>query len=233
MQQAITLEFGGVLVSNGDIGLPGITDVKNARNCTGNTHGSLIEINGSYYVFYHRHSNRKQSSRQACAERIRFENGKFYQAEMTSCGLNDGPLKGKGNYPSYIACNVYGKKGTRFLSMIKHFKSGHPYLTQEGKDREQGSDQYVANMCDGAVAGFKYFDLRETSKVRINIKGKATGVVYVTTEEGGKPVAKIQVKPCKEQHGFAADLSGLGEKEALYFSYKGTGAFDFMSFDLK
>ena len=226
-------EFGGVLVSNGDIGLPGITDVKNARNCTGNTHGSLIEINGSYYVFYHRHSNRKQSSRQACAERIRFENGKFYQAEMTSCGLNDGPLKGKGNYPSYIACNVYGKKGTRFLSMIKHPKSGHPYLTQDGKDREQGSDQYIANMCDGAVAGFKYFDLRETSKVRINIKGKATGVVYVSTEEGGKPVAKIQVKPCKEQHGFAADVNGLGEKEALYFSYKGTGAFNFMSFDLK
>lgn len=226
-------EFGGVLVSNGDIGLPGITDVKNARNCTGNTHGSLIEINGSYYVFYHRHSNRKQSSRQACAERIRFENGKFYQAEMTSCGLNDGPLKGKGNYPSYIACNVYGKKGTRFLSMIKHPKSGHPYLTQEGKDREQGSDQYIANMCDGAVAGFKYFDLRETSKVRINIKGKATGIVYVSTEEGGKPVAKIQVKSCKEQHGFAADVNGLGEKEALYFSYKGTGAFNFMSFDLK
>ena len=117
--------------------------------------------------------------------------------------------------------------------MIKHPKSRHPYLTQDGRDREQGADQYIANMCDGAVAGFKYFDLRETSKVRINIKGKATGVVYVTTEEGGKPVAKIQVKPCKEQHGFAADLSGLGEKEALYFSYKGTGAFDFMSFDLK
>ena len=37
-------EFGGVLVSNGDIGLSGITDVRNARNCTGNTHGSLIEI---------------------------------------------------------------------------------------------------------------------------------------------------------------------------------------------
>lgn len=57
---------------------------------------------------------------------------------MTSCGLNDGPLKGKGNYPSYIACNVYGKKGTRFLSMIKHPKSGHPYLTQEGKDQSRG-----------------------------------------------------------------------------------------------
>ena len=91
----------------------------------------------------------------------------------------------------------------------------------------------IVNRGHGAVAGFKYFDLRETSKVRINIKGKATGIVYVSTEEGGKPVAKIQVKPCKEQHGFAADVNGLGEKEALYFSYKGTGAFNFMSFDLK
>ena len=36
-----------------------------------------------------------------------------------------------------------------------------------------------------------------------------------------------------QQHGFAADVNGLGEKEALYFSYKGTGAFNFMSFDLK
>ena len=69
--------------------------------------------------------------------------------------------------------------------------------------------------------------------MRINIKGKATGVVYVTTEEGGKPVAQIQVKPCKEQHGYGADITGLGEKEALYFSFKGTGSFDFMSFDLK
>ena len=55
--------YGGVLVSCGDIGLPGVPDVRHARNCTGNTHGSLIEIGGKYYVFYHRHSNRKQSSR--------------------------------------------------------------------------------------------------------------------------------------------------------------------------
>ena len=117
--------------------------------------------------------------------------------------------------------------------MIKHPKSGHPYLTQDGKDREQGSDQYIAICVTEQLQASNYFDLRETSKVRINIKGKATGVVYLSTEEGGKPVAKIQVKPCKEQHGFAADVNGLGEKEALYFSYKGTGAFNFMSFDLK
>ena len=174
-------QFGGVLVSNGDIGLPGVTDVKHAKNCTGNTHGSLIELNGKYYVFYHRHSNRKQSSRQAMAEEIRFENGRFFQAEMTSCGLNGGPLPGKGTYPSYIACNLYGKDGTRFLSMIKHPKKNNPFLTQDGGDREEGPDQYISNMCDGAVAGFKYFDLTNTKKIRVNAKGKAEGLLYIGT----------------------------------------------------
>lgn len=56
-------QYGGVLVSCGDIGLPGVPDPKHARMCTGNTHGSVIEISGKHYVFYHRHSNRKQSSR--------------------------------------------------------------------------------------------------------------------------------------------------------------------------
>ena len=69
--------FGGVLISCGDIGLPGVPDVKHAHMDTGNTHGSLIEIGGKYYIFYHRHSNRKQSSRQACAEEIRFEDGEI------------------------------------------------------------------------------------------------------------------------------------------------------------
>lgn len=171
--------YGGILVSIGDIGLPGVTDVKHAKNYTGNTHGSLIEIGGKYYVFYHRHTNRKQSSRQACAEQIRFENGKFYQAELTSCGLNGGPLKGRGKYPAYIACNLYGSDGTMFYSMIKHRKKGYPYITQDGGDREKGQDQYIANMCDGAVAGFKYFDLEDTKEIRVNIRGNAEGIVII------------------------------------------------------
>ena len=212
--------------------MPGVTDVDHAKNYTGNTHGSLIEINGEYYIFYHRHSNRKQSSRQACAEKICFEDGKFYQAELTSCGLNGKPLAGKGHYPSYIACNLYGRKGTRFLSMIKHPKKGYPYFTQDGKDRESGEDQYIANMDDGAVAGFKYFDLTQTSKIRINIKGNASGNVYIRTAEGQQPAAKIEVKPTKEVHGFGSELKAPGEKQALFFKFEGKGSFDFISFDL-
>ena len=228
-------EYGGILVSIGDIGLPGVTDVKHAKNYTGNTHGSLIEINGKYYIFYHRHTNRKQSSRQACAEQIRFEDGKFYQAEVTSCGLNGGPLKGHGKYPAYIACNLYGRDGTMFYSMIKHRKKGYPYITQDGGDREEGPDQYIANMCDGAVAGFKYFDLADTTDIRINIRGNANGTVVVKDGDGpdAQVLSEIQVAGAGSGKGFAGKLANTKDNQALFFSFKGKGSFQFVSFDLK
>ncbi len=228
--------FGGVLVSNGDIGLSGISDVKSARNNTGNTHGSLIKIGERYFVFYHRQTNRKQSSRQACAEEIRFENGKFYQAEMTSMGFNHGPLPGVGIYPSHIVCNLYGKDGTRFLSMIKHRKGNTPYLTQDGGDREGGDDQYIANFCDGATAGFKYFDLSKTREIAVKMAGKGKGNITVRTSENGEALLKIPVfsGARKSVCDYRGQLPpGLSGKEAIYLGYEGCGRFKLISFELK
>jgi len=221
-------QFGGVLVSCGDIGLPGVNDIRHAHNFTGNTHGSLIELNGKYYVFYHRHSNRKQSSRQACAEQIKFIDGKFIQAEMTSCGLNDGPLPGRGTYPSYIACNLWGKRGTRFYSMIPLTKRGYPYLTQDGKDRNSGEDQYITNLADQSVVGYKYFDLTNTKEISLCIKGKARGVIEILNEEKGNPVATINITPTKEKQQFIVSINVKGVCP-LYFKYKGKGRFSLYS----
>ena len=69
--------------------------------------GSVEYINGKYYVFYHRQTNRHCYSRQACAEEIKMNaDGTFTQAEITSCGLNGAPLKAKGSYEARIACNL-------------------------------------------------------------------------------------------------------------------------------
>ncbi len=62
-------KFGGTIVSNGDIGLDYHKDTRLASNYTGNTHGSILEVNGRHYIFYHRHTNRSCFSRQACAEK--------------------------------------------------------------------------------------------------------------------------------------------------------------------
>ena len=42
------------------------------------------------------------------AERVTLlPDGSIPQVEMTSCGLNGGPLEGRGTYPAYIACNLF------------------------------------------------------------------------------------------------------------------------------
>lgn len=224
-------QYGGTLISNGDIGYQGRTP-EQALNYTGNVHGSLIEIKGKYYVFYHRQTNRKQFSRQACAEEIRFQDGKFLQTEITSCGLNNGPLEGKGTYEARIACNLMSKKGTKFYGAFKGLKGIHPYFTQTGKDREDNPDQYIANMRHGAVAGFKYFKFQDTKQLRICGKGNASGNMIVSTEWNGKPVATIPIVPSREMKEFCAEMAPVTGTQPLYFRYEGKGAFDFHKFTL-
>ena len=221
-------EFGGTLVSNGDIGINGRTK-KEAVNYTGNTHGSVIKIKDSYYVFYHRQTNRHQFSRQACAEKIQFENGAFKQAELTSCGLNGKPLEGEGTYSSHIACNLYGKKGTYWYSVLKKAKRSYPYFTQYGKDREEKPDQHIANFCDGSTAVFKYFDIGGLKSIGVNLCGKVNGIVKVSTEEG--VVATIPVSG-KGKKTYTGEWCGKQGIHALKFTFEGKGRCDFLSFSL-
>ena len=228
--------FGGTLVDQGDLFRNGKTDERRALNYLGNTHGGLLKLGEQWYIFYHRQTNRHSYSRQACAERLeQTPDGSFRQAEVTSCGLNGGPLAGRGHYPAYAACNVYGRNGTRFLSMVKHRKGADPFLTQKGGDREEGPDQYVSNFCTGCTVGFKYFDLRETEKITVNLQGYGNGcAVTVRTEEHGEVICRIPVETCTTEKGFTGKLpGGLGGKESLYFSVEGKGGtFDLLSFDL-
>ena len=72
------------------------------------------------------------------------EQGHFHQAEMTSCGLNGGPLKGIGRYEARIACNLWSKKGTGRYDCRNPKKvfADDPYFTQDKKD---GDESHAAN----------------------------------------------------------------------------------------
>ena len=118
--------------------------------------------------------------------------------------------------------------------MIKYPKGGSPYITQKGRDRETGPDQYVSNFCTDCTVAFKYFDLRETRSIKVNLQGYGTNCdVVIRTQEKGDVICRIPVRTCKHEESFTGVLpEGLGEKEALYFSVEGKGTFDFVSFDL-
>lgn len=226
-------KYGGTIVSNGDIYLDGRTD-EEALNYTGNNHGGIAEIDGKWYVFYHRQTNKHQFSRQAVAEGIEIESdGSIKQVEMTSCGLNGGPLVGKGEYPAYIACNLLGRNGAVRYEFGYHIDESHPYFTQEGEDREDNPNQYIANMNEGSVAGFKYFDFQDVSKISVKIRGEGSGQLQVSTELQGDVIATIIISPSKEWATCTAPLKAENGVQALFFTYHGNGAIDFDSFTIE
>ena len=100
----------GPLHSTSDIGLNGHSRLTPAYPM-GNDHGGLCELDGQWYIFDHRQTNGTQFSRQGVAEPVKIEaDGTIQQVESTSCGLNGGPLRGEGEYPAYVACNLMGGK---------------------------------------------------------------------------------------------------------------------------
>ncbi len=225
--------YGGTLVSIGDVGLDGRTE---ALNYTGNTHGGMVEINGQWYIFYHRQTNKQKCARQACAEKIRIaQDGSIAQAEITSCGLNDGPLKGTGTYEARIACNLWAKEGT--FAYLKTFekdrKKLHPYFTQSGEDREGDGDQYIANLRGGSTAGFKYFDLQDPQSITVTLRGNGKGQMAVRTKPDGAPIALFVVRPGENWQEFTGHINcSIQGVHALYFTYHGEGSIDFHSFTL-
>ncbi len=212
-------EIQGTLVSNGDIGLS-----DKPRNYMGNTHGSLVEIGGQWYIFYHRQTNRHQYSRQACAEKIRFENGRFLQAEMTSCGLNDGPLEAEGEYPASIACNLMGKDGALFYGVSTTPEAqDHPYFTQTGEDRESDPDQFIANFRDGAVCVYKYFSFDGDTDLSVLVSGEGNGKLTVSLDAQENIVSETDLSVQGKREWVRTRLQDSKGIHALNVRYEGNG----------
>ena len=156
--------YGGTIVSNGDVGLDG-RSMNDRLNMTGTTHGSIIEINGQWYVFYHRLTHKSDYSRQACAERIEIESdGSIKQVEITSCGLNGGPLLAQNGYeyPAVIACNITNGHMPHGCNSI--YSKKFPNVNNIDEDR------FIAEIEHGTMIGFKYFDFCDVAGISLEVR---------------------------------------------------------------
>ena len=216
--------FGGPLHSNGNV----LTDGQQPTYFWGNNHGSIEKVDESYYVFGHRQTNCNECSRQGVAELLRFENGRFFPAEMTSQGLSGKPLPLNTVYEAGIACVLYGKQGA--CKTTKTNKFSHPYITQSGADREENPNQYVANIRNGTVIGYRYFDLSNADSVTVTVKGLAHGRLLISTSESGAVIGQIPVGFSTYRH--TARLHSTSGVSALYFRYEGIGRLDLMNFKI-
>ena len=158
-----------------------------------------------------------------------FDGERFHQAEITSCGLNGGPLNDEGAYEARIACHLYSKSGTT-ESLPDQQDENHPAFTQDGEDRMDNPNQYISNMVDGATAGYRYFDFKTANVISVEIRGSASGEFVVRDGRQGEVAARIPVTPCDTWTVFSAPLAIGKGKKAIYITYEGEGAADFIRF---
>ena len=225
--------YGGVIVSNCDMHIDTYKPAHLHSYPSGNNHGSIIEINGQWYVFYHRQTNGNWFSRQGCIEKITIrEDGSIKQAEKTSQGANNGPLTGKGEYPTYIACVLYSQEsGEGEANMFRHSRL-EARVTQDGRDGDEEAG-YIANVTNNMVAGFKYFDCKGITKIKIKTRGYIDGEFLVKTTIDGEVHGKIRVAYTNIWTEFESDIKIPDGVQSLYFIYIGGGNGQFASFTLE
>lgn len=231
-------EYRGVIISNGDMGLNGNTL---PVNYMGNNHGGLVEIGEELYIFGHRHTHGTQFSRQGTAERVKLlEDGTIPQVEVTSCGLNGGPLPAKGEYQSYIACHLTEgdreKVGNALMGgpgqPIPEFPEKMPYITEEeDKNGEKGLKPFIKNMHPGTVAGFKYFAFDgEETELEAELRGFGTMEILLDQTDG-ECIAELSAGTAEWKSTYVKIKQTKGI-HALYFRVK-EGIFDFAKFAVR
>lgn len=210
--------YQGVLVSNCDLHIDTYKPAELPMAYGANNHGSIVEINDEWYIFYHRHTNGTWYSRQGCAERLVVkEDGTIPQVEITSCGLNDGPLSGRGEYPAYIACHLFTAQPSAYVG-----GDDFPKIMQDGRDGDEEIG-YIGNIKDSATAGFRYFKMCGVTRIRIAVRGYAEGDFEVRTAWDGEVLAKLPVVYSNVWESYETDIDMPDGVQSVYLTFRGQG----------
>lgn len=219
--------YQGVLVSNCDMHIDTYKPAGMPAAYGANNHGSIVQIGEEWYVFYHRHTNGTWYSRQGCAERLQIgADGAISQAEITSCGLNGGPLCGEGEYPAYLACHLFTEKPSVYVG-----GETYPKVMQDGRDGDEETG-YVGNIQNTATVGFKYFDMKDVKKIRITTRGYADGVMEVRTKWDGDVLAELPIVYTNVWETYETDIAMPDGVQSLYLTFRGEGNASLKSFEL-
>lgn len=220
--------YGGVIVSNCDMHIDSYKPAGMPAAYGGNNHGSIVEINEKWYIFYHRHTNGTWYSRQGCAEEICIlEDGSIPQVEITSCGLNGGPLIGEGEYPAYLACHMFTDKESVYVG-----GEAFPKVVQDGRDGDEELG-FITNIKNSTTVGFKYFDMKNVTEIGIATRGYSGGTFEIKTKWDGEVLGTISVGNTNVWEWYWTKVKLPDGVNSLYFTYRGKGNASLKAFSLK
>jgi len=221
----------GPFHDGGDISFNGGEILKDAEGCGtmtyqwGNNHGSIMEVNGQWYIFYHRQTGENEYSRQAMLEPIDVAMGKdgmlyigdvkYLNGEPVSSGVvemtSQGPhINGLDAYKwisAGYACHIYGSKTRAFI--------------KPGYEQREDISTPIVNMSSGTTVGFRYLQFGANSPKTVTVvlgEHKAVKVLMRIDSYKGKIVAKMSFDE-KEMEKTVAINSGIIGKHATYFEF--------------
>lgn len=174
--------FGGTIISNGDVGLGGRL-AADRLNMTANNHGSIEQINGAWYVFYHRQTHNSTFSRQACAEPITINaDGSIDQVPCTTQGLHGAPLLVDREYPAAFACAITNGRMPHATNRV--VGDDIPFITHEHDGATAGATtRFITNIADGTRVGYREFAFDGPTRLTLTTRGAAGR--FVVSSDGG------------------------------------------------
>ena len=240
--------YGGTIIDGRARGTDEQGKVIPTANPTGNTHGSICEINGQWYIFYHRQTGVNEYSRQAMVAPITVKvtegpGGKveISEGEYTSEGFEIGGLDPQKRYPAAIACYMTGPEPVYRDNTGSVYSGSYVEATYvEGIPQGDVYDlkvncNPVINNTDGSILGYKYFnfskiDRRRTPRMLLNMKTLGiNGHIDVMidspwTSRGGKKIGSLDItsRTAAKAKDVPVKLSGienLSGKHAVYLVF--------------
>ena len=214
----------------------------------GNTHGGICEINGQWYVFYHRQTGTNEYARQAMVAPItvKVEKGKGGKVEISEGEYNSEGFSLNGLDPlevhsAGIACWYTGPK-VAVHEYPNNIFFGSYVASGYGTDDKfeapyalRNNHNPIVNNTDGSIVGYKYFNFTSTQgrrnlKLVLNVVPEGVdGTITVMadspwTSQGGIVLGSTEVKA--DMPAEAADieidvpeLSKMTGKHAIYLKF--------------
>ncbi|MDE5550403.1 MAG: family 43 glycosylhydrolase [Bacteroidaceae bacterium] len=215
----------------------------------GNTHGSICEINGQWYVFYHRQTGTNEYARQAMVApiNVKVEKGKggkveISEGEYTSEGFALNGLNPMERHSAGIACWYTGPKpavhewpNNTFYGSYVAAGYGTNSNFEKPYDLTNNTND-VVNNTDGSIVGYKYFNFdatanRNDATLHLNLTPKGIdGTIEIMvarpwTSQGGQLLGTIELRADMPQQPteLSVVLPDLGKytgKQAIFFKFK-------------
>ena len=191
----------------------------------GNNHGSIMEVNGKWYVFYHRQTGVNEYSRQAMLEPIDValgSDGRLYigdvkylsgepvsskPVEMTSQGPQVNGIDAYKWISAGYACHIYGGSKKAYILPV-----------YEEKPDISAPIVYITN---GTTVGFRYlqFGLNPAKKVTVVIESEKKVKINVRLDSyKGRVISALEFNG-DEKEKTDVVTSGIIGKHAVYFEF--------------